>query len=410
MKGLALKLRVLQINAVPYGSTGGIMFSLADVLEAKGDHVLCTTGFSWRKCERSDYFMTSNILEKTIHTYLARITGRIGCFSYLATLNMIRKISEFNPDIIHLHNLHGWFVNIPMLFKYIKETNTPVIWTFHDCWPFTGHCPHFTMINCDKWKTGCYDCPQHLSYPKSYFDCSKLMYSKKAIWFSDVKNLTIVTPSQWLSNLVKLSFLKDYSVKVINNGIDLNIFHPIKSDFRKNNELEEKHIVLGVAYAWDNRKGLDVFIELSKRLDNNYKIVLVGTDDEADKLLPKNIISIHRTKNQKELAEIYSAADVFVNPTREDNYPTVNMEALACGTPVVTYKTGGSGEIPDKKCGTVVPYNDSEALISEVKRVCLQKPYSEKACLERAKSFDMNNCFQEYEQLYRCVYERVTKS
>ena len=214
--------------------------------------------------------------------------------------------------------------------------------------------------------------------------------------------MTIVTPSQWLAGLVKESYLKDYPVRVINNGIDVDVFKPSDSNFRvQHNIPTNKFILLGISFGWGKRKGLDVFVELANRLaSNKYQIVLVGTDEKVDKLLPPNIISIHTTQNQKELAEIYTAADLFVNPTREENYPTVNMEALACGTPVLTFKTGGSPEIIDETCGSVVPCDDIDALESEIRRICETNPYSTEDCLKRAESFDMNLRFKEYVKLY----------
>ena len=263
------------------------------------------------------------------------------------------------------------------------------------------------MIGCDKWKTGCYGCPQYKEYPKSLFDNSKYMYRLKKKWFTGVENMTIVTPSEWLASLVKESYLKDYPVKVINNGIDLNVFKPAESNFREKYALENKYIVLGVAFGWGKRKGLDVFVELEKRFDKEkYKIVLVGTDDNIDKLLPDNIISIHRTQNQTELAEIYTAADVFANPTREENYPTVNMEALACGTPVVTFNTGGSPEMLDETCGAAVAKDDNDAMYNEIIRICETKPYSLEACIKKAKGFDKNEKFGEYIRLYEVLNEQ----
>ena len=236
-----------------------------------------------------------------------------------------------------------------------------------------------------------------------YVDTSKKMYELKKKWFCGVENMTIVTPSHWLKNLVEQSFLNQYPVEVINNGIDLSVFRPCESSFREKYDLGDKKVVLGVAFAWGYSKGLDIMIELSKRLPDDYRIVLVGTNDLIDSQLPDNIISIHRTENQTELAKIYTAADVFVNPTREDTYPTVNMEALACGAPVVTFKTGGSPEIPDKNCGIAVDINDVDAMGNAIIRVCTENLYSENACLERAKSFEMNDRFEEYVKLYNEV-------
>lgn len=397
-------MRVVQINGVNYGSTASIMFSLADELTQQGHKELCTAGFTWTKTSRPDYFTTSNILEKTAHTYLARLTGRTGCFSVLATHRLLKKLDRFSPDVIHLHNVHGWFVNLPMLFRYIKKQNIPVVWTLHDCWSFTGQCPHFESIGCERWKTGCGGCDAYHSYPETLFDCSMAMYKKKKVWFTGVNNLTVVTPSAWLADLARESFLGQYPVEVIHNGVDLAVFQPKTGDFRARQDLQDKKLVLGVSYGWDNRKGLDVFLELAERLGEDYRVILVGTNEELNSMLPSNVIAIHRTQDRQELAEIYSAADVFANPTREDTFPTVNMEALACGTPVVTFRTGGSPEIPDETCGAVVEKNDVEAFVQQIQRICEQKPYSTEACRFRAQTyFDREKCLQKYLDLYRRI-------
>lgn len=401
-------MRIAEINSCNFGSTGNIMLEIAEVAEKCGHTAaVCypKSRGNAKKQKETDIVIGSR-LSRNLHLKLAEITGLSGCFSYFSTLDFLRKLNKFKPDIIHLHNPHNCYVNLPLLFGYIKKHNIKTVWTLHDCWSFTGHCPHFDMIGCDKWKTGCYSCPQYKEYPKSLFDNSKYMYSLKKKWFTGIENMTIVTPSKWLAGLVKESYLRDYPVKVINNGIDLNIFKPTESDFREKYALENKYIVLGVAFGWGKRKGLDVFIELAKRLDEEkYKIVLVGTDDNIDKLLPENIISIHRTQNQTELAEIYTAADVFVNPTREENYPTVNMEALACGTPVVTFNTGGSPEIIDETCGMAVAKNDIDGVCNKIIKICETKPYSEETCLKRAESFDKNEKFREYIRLYEVTDE-----
>lgn len=319
----------------------------------------------------------------------------------IGTAKLISKLKGIKPNIVHLHNLHNCYINLPMLFDYIKKSKINVVWTLHDCWGFTGLCSHFTILNCIKWKTGCFECPNKKGYPPAAFDKTKTMWKLKRKWFTGVENMTIVTPSKWLADLVKQSYLKDYPVKVINNGIDLDIFKPTQSNFREKHNLKDKFIVLGVAFGWGKRKGLDVFVELSKRLDSNkYQIVLVGTDNNIDAQLPSNIISIHRTQNQVELAEIYTAADVFANPTREENYPTVNMESIACGTPVLTFRTGGSPESLDENTGLVINCNDIDAMEKEIIRICETKPYSVEDCLKRAKRFDMNDKYKEYIELY----------
>lgn len=403
------QMKIVSINSLPNGSTGKIMNEIADMAEKNGFDTYCFWG-SWyseikEKAEKRSCFGSS--IENKISGAFSILTGLQNFGSIIGTISLINKINKIDPDIIHLHNLHLWTINIPLLFKYIKKHNIKTVWTLHDCWAFTGHCPHFDMIGCDKWKTGCYGCPQYKEYPKSLFDNSKYMYRLKKKWFTDIKDMTIVTPSEWLAGLVKESYLKDYPVKVINNGIDLNVFKPTESDFRKKYALENKYIVLGVAFGWGRRKGLDVFVELARRLDKEkYKVVLVGTDDNVDKLLPENIISIHRTQNQTELAKIYSAADVFANPTREENYPTVNMESVACGTPVVTFNTGGSPEMLDETCGAAVAKDDNDAMYNEIIRICEAKPYSLEACIKKAKGFDKNEKFGEYIRLYEVLNEQ----
>ena len=384
---------IAQINATcGAGSTGKICISVSELLSENGaeNYIFYSSG-------SSDYplgIKYANEIAIKIQTLVSRISGNYGFEARSITERLIKELERISPNIIHIHNIHSHSCNLEILFKYIKEKNIKVYWTFHDCWAFTGYCPHFDMIGCDKWKTECNNCPQSGQF-SWFFDRSEYLYNKKKSVIEGT-DLTIITPSQWLAGLVKESFFKDYPVKVINNGIDLNVFKPTDSDFRKKHNLENKYMVLGVAFGWGARKGLDVFIELSKRLPENYQIVLVGTDDNVDKQLPGNIISIHRTQNQKELAEIYTAADLFVNPTREENYPTVNMEAIACGTPVVTFNTGGSPEMLDSTCGTVVEKNDIDGIYNEIKRVCETQPYSKDDCLKRAERFDKNLRFTEY--------------
>ena len=338
-------------------------------------------------------------LEVKVQALKSRILGNYGFNSQRATNRLIKHLDTIKPDIIHLHNLHGHNVHIGKLFSYLKKKNIKIFWTFHDCWALTAYCPHYDMIGCTQWKSeGCSKCPQKKHY-SWFLDRSNYLFEKKKELFSGL-DLTIIAPSKWLADQVKMSFLKDYEVKVINNGIDLEVFCPRESDFRKKNNLEGKFVVLGVAFGWGPRKGLDVFIKLSKCLDDRFKIVLVGTDEKIDKTLPSNIISIHRTQNQAELAEIYTAADVFVNPTREENFPTTHMESLACGTPVIAFDTGGCAEMLNEKCGSVVDKNDVEVLAQRIISVCENHIYSAEACMARAKDFDQSVKFEEYIALY----------
>lgn len=392
-------MRVCQINTVSgVGSTGKICEGISDILDKHNieNIILFATGKSgFKNAER----YSNNVYVK-VQSLKSRIFGNWGFNSYFNTKKLIKKIKLFKPDVVQLHNLHGHNCNLSLLFKYFKKVNQKVVWTFHDCWAFTAYCCYFSMINCDKWESGCYHCPQKKQY-SWFFDRSKSIYKRKKRVLTGL-DLTIVTPSKWLAGLVKQSFLKDYPVKVINNGIDLTVFKPSESNFREKYNIGDKFIVLGVAFGWGKRKGLDVFIDLSKRLDNEkYQIVLVGTDDTIDMQLPKNIISIHRTQNQTELAEIYTAANVFANPTREDNYPTVNMESIACGTPVITFRTGGSPEMLIEKIGMVVDCDDVDYLEKEIRRIYKDRPYTKEDCVSQAEKFDMKDRFQEYVKLYQ---------
>ena len=399
------KKRLAIINAVPYGSTGKVVRGISKVAEDNNMETLIY--YSWtKKLRQSDdpNVMVGSFLGKLTHIGLGKITGKIGCYSLFDTKKLLKKLDEFKPDIINLHILHSWSINLPMLFSYVKKNNIPVIWTMHDCWAITGQCPHFIMAGCDKWKTGCYDCPQYRNYPSAYVDRTKKMWRLKKEWFTGVPNLTVATPSEWLGGLIKESYLKDYPVKVINNGIDLSVFKPTDSDFRRKYGLESKYVLLGVAFDWGKRKGLDVFTELASRLDKEkYQIVLVGTNEEIDKALPDNIISIHKTANQVELAEIYTASDVFLNPTHEDNFPTTNLEALACGTPVITFRTGGSPEIIDEKTGIVVDCDDVDAMERAIKESLENGTFTRDNCIERAKRYDQNERFAEYVDFIKTI-------
>ena len=401
-------MRILMINSVEKGSTGKIMFSVADCVQKYGHEVRCIVGTRKNSAKDNHRFFVSR--PQSLFAYyfcymVGYFTGMANFVGFRTTKKIINEIEKFDPDIIHLHNIHGDFINVKLLFEFLKMKKIKIVWTLHDCWGFTGRCPHFAAVKCNKWSTGCCQCPYPKSdYPRAIKDRTKVLWRLKKEYFTNIEEMTLVTPSKWLADFVKQSFLKDYPVQVINNGIDLAVFKPTESNFReKYNIPAEKYILLGVAFGWGARKGLDVFIELSKHLPDNYQIVLVGTNDKTDKQLPKNIISIHRTQNQTELAEIYSAADLFVNPTREENYTTVNMESLACGTPVLTFRTGGSPEIIDETCGSVVDCDDIDALESEIKRICTEKPYSKDACLARAKAFDMNERYEEYIELYNAL-------
>lgn len=396
-------MKVLQINSVcGIGSTGKIATDIYDILIEQGHECRIAYGrYEARNIPTEHTIKIGTDLDVKIHALMSRITDRTGFYSRKSTKKFIQEIEAYQPDVIHLHNIHGYFINIEILFGFLERYKKPVIWTLHDCWSFTGHCSYFDYIKCYKWKTQCHNCPQKSAYPKSsLFDNSKKNYMDKRRLFTAVDNMTIVTPSKWLAGLVNESYLGKYPVKVIHNGIDLEIFKPRESDFRNRYHIEDKTIVLGVANIWDERKGFKDFIKLSSMLDNQYVIVLVGLSEQQYADLPENIIGIKRTQNAKELAEIYSTADVFVNPTYEDNFPTVNLEALACGTPVITYDTGGSKECLEKYSGKMIEQGNLEELKKEIRNYKHKNVNSAMDYLKKNESLNKAECFREYIKIY----------
>ncbi len=393
--------KIVSLNLGNFGSTGRIAKGIVEISRKEGyDTYFAYPDNLFNVPAQSGDIRISSDIVRRINERASYYTGYIGCFSFFTTWRLIKKMKKIKPDILHLHNIHNSYVNHSMLFRYIKKHNIRTVWTLHDCWAFTGQCPYFTLEGCEKWKDGCCACSLYKQYPAACYDNTEKMWKLKKKWFTGVTNMTLVTPSLWLSALVKQSFLKEYPVRVINNGIDLSAFKPTESDFRKKYGLEDKFVILGIAFDWGIRKGFDVFLKLASMLGDEFAIVLVGTTDEIDKQLPDNIVSIHRTADQKELAEIYTACDVFVNPTREDNFPTVNIESLACGTPVITFNTGGSVEIPDETCGAVVECEDVDGLLNKIHEFKAE-PKSEENCLLRAQIFDKNLNYEKYIALYK---------
>ena len=369
-------MKVLLINVVcGIRSTGRICTDLATALEAQGHEVKIAYGRENVPEQFQKYAVRiGSELDVKLHGVKARLSDGAGFGSKRATEKFIEWVKEYDPDVIHLHNIHGYYINVEVLFNYLKECGKKVIWTLHDCWAFTGHCVYFDYVGCDKWKTGCEHCPQKSEYPARIGpDMSCKNYAKKRELFTGITNMTLVTPSQWLADLVSESYMKEYPTKVIHNGVDTESFKPTESNVKERYNCQNKKIVLGVAAVWDKRKGLDTFIELSQKLDDSYQIILVGLSKEQVEKLPKNIIGIERTNSVRELAELYTAADVFVNPTLEDNYPTTNLEAIACGTPVVTFDTGGSPESAEKY-GVSVLKNNINNLVEAINAVGLVKP------------------------------------
>jgi glycosyltransferase involved in cell wall biosynthesis len=345
-----------------------------------------------------------------MHGLYTRLWDTHGFGSARATELLVRKIEDYNPDIIQLHNIHGYYLNIEVLFEYLARSGKPVAWTLHDCWAFTGHCSYFDYAGCDKWKTGCFDCPQKGDYPASLLrDGSSWNYKKKKELFTSVRMMRLIAPSHWLAGLVGQSFLSRYPIHVIPNGIDLEAFRPTLGGLPLPNVPEGTRVLLGVAGTWDRRKGLDYLLRLARDLGPGVRVALLGLSDAQRNNLPENVLDLGRTSDVRRLAQIYTAADAFVNPTLEDNFPTTNLEALACGTPIVTFATGGSVESVDETCGRIVPKGDTEALkcaVMEMEKV----PEVSRICRQRALLYDEKVRFAQYLLLYDSMLKASEKT
>lgn len=400
-------MKVLFINSVAgYGSTGRIVITLSELVSGSGNEYLIAYGRKSAPKDINSYKILSKF-SVIVHAVFTRITDKHALLSKIATRKLINRIEKFNPDIIHLHNLHGYYINIEVLFHYLYESNKKVVWTLHDCWAFTGHCTHYDFIQCNKWKTECNKCPLKKDYPASFvMDNSIKNFRIKKELFTKLSNLYIVAPSKWLHKQVEDSFLNKYRITTIQNGINLDKFYPRESDIKEKYSITDKIIIIGVASVWTKNKGLTTFYDLNERLGSKYQIMLVGLSKKQLNQLPKGIIGFGRLNSVDELCEMYTVADLFVNPTLEDTFPTTNIEALGCGTPVITYNTGGSPEIIDANSGIVVEKNDIQSLIYEITHFDFSR-YTTNNCINRSKFFDSNIRYSYYMKLYESVHSNT---
>lgn len=391
-------MKIIEINGCGFGSTGRIAEQVAESARLRGHEVVTaypnTAGN--RAVKKEGQLLFGSPLSRPLHQRLAYLTGREGEYSKAATRSLIRYIDEGGFDLVHLHNLHGFYLSLPTLFAYLRGAGKRVVWTLHDCWAFTGHCPHFDSVGCEKYRTGCFECPRYREYPASRADNSKVLYEKKREWFGGLPHLTLVTPSRWLSDRVGESFLCSYPREVIYNGVDTEVFRPREP---RRPLSRGRHLIAACAMIWEERKGLGTILELGRRLGNDYRIALVGALPEKTEL-PENVVPIGRTSCPEELCEILSEAELFVNPTVEDTFPTVNLEALASGTPVLTYRTGGSPECIDERSGAVCEKGDIDSLVMHSKDICENHPFAREDCLARGRSFDKTVSFTKYVDLY----------
>lgn len=397
-------MRIFQLNTVcGIKSTGRIAAEIGKLVEADGGECLIGTGANFVPDPAKHMAVkTLSVPKRKAYSLLIRWLDAEGCFNWFGTWKLTRKMESFRPDVVHLHNIHGGYLHAGMLFRYLKKKNIPVVWTLHDCWPFTGHCAYFDYSGCERWQTRCHDCPQLHSYPVCRgVDGSGRNHIRKQKQFTSLPNLTMVAPCRWMTEPLGKSYMKDYPVRVIYNGVDLKSFRPVESDIRKRFGVENGKLVLAMASDWDERKGLRYLIKAAEKLGGDYHFVVIGLSKAQVDALPKGMVGIEHTANVEELVQWYSAADCLANPSMEDNMPMVNLEALACGTPIVTFRTGGCPEAVDEKTGIVVEKEDVDGLCEGIRRITPKTEECKAACLERSKMFDAASTFENYLKLYK---------
>lgn len=395
-------MKVLQINSVcGKGSTGRIAVQISDYLNQHDVENYIAYGFG--ETDRPNTFYFGNSLDAHLHSFMSRKLGWQGKMSHIPTWHLIQYMERINPDIVHLHNIHGHYMNYKMLFQYLKKKNCQVVWTFHDCWPVTGKCAHFTEIKCEKWKTGCFECPQLDRYPDSERDRSRKSYLEKKVAFTSIPNLHIVTVSNWLKSVAEASFLSKADIRCIYNGVDTGRFSFHKSSIREQYQLQGKFIILSAASVWNKGKGLDQFIALSKKLQEDEIIVLIGVTPDQQKCLPENVIGIPAVSDQTVLAQWYSVADVYINFSIEETFGLVVAEAIACGTPAIVMNSTACPEVVGADTGFVVEPLEIDAVQDAIEMIKTRgkEIYSPK-CKERIQQlFSLELMQRRYYELYK---------
>ena len=399
----------------------GNVGSTGTIAEALGQHVINMGWESYIAHGRFPRPSASRVIrigsdfDVLLHGLETRLFDRHCLGSRKATKKLIKQIQAINPDIIHLHHLHGYYINIKLLFDYLSMAKISVVWTFHDCWSMTGHCCHFDYVCCEKWKTECDNCPQKKEYPKSLFiDRSKKNYNLKKRLFKSVPEMIIVSVSKWLDGNVSQSFLKNVDHQVIYNGVDIDVFKPSKNQDSTlvKYEISGCFVILGVASSWGKKKGIEDFIELGKYLKNDEKIILVGLSAEQQEKLPANIIGLSKTENKQQLVDLYNTADVFMNLSVEETFGLTTAEALACGTPAIVYNATACPELIDLETGIVVEKKDMSGLVNAISIIKRNgKEFYSKKCRNRAVlNFNKADRFQEYLILYQELLNTKTNA
>ena len=400
-------MKVLMINSVcGTGSTGRICTDIAKLLLAAGHECKIVYGRGSAKGDFPNSIRVGTDFSVKINALCSRLLDNEGFNAQASTKELVKIIKEYDPDLIHLHNLHGYFLNIPILFSYLKnEFRGKVLWNLYDCWSFTGHCAHFDFVKCDQWESGCLRCAYKHRYPKSIgLSNAKTNYIKKKKYISGIDNLSIVVPSKWLDKVVSRSFLKEYTRRIMPNGINLDNFYPVEKVSKSKWGIDEnKFIILGVSSFWTETKGVEYFIKLARDISQTQcQIVLVGNIHETK--LPSNILHIPATNDIKELCELYTAADVFVNPTLQETQGLTTIEAFACGTPAIVFNSGGAAECVDDTCGIIVEKNNYEQLRDSILRVQNgEVKFDSQSCINVAQKYDTKKLYYEFIKLYESI-------
>lgn len=401
-------MKVLQINAVyGHGSTGNIAKEILLQVKKIGGEVYVACPEKPSRCfEVEDYIRIGNGLDHRIHALYSRFFGKQGYASKNATRNLIKQIDRIKPDIIHLHNLHNNYVNIKVLFEFIERKKIKTVITLHDCWFMTGKCCHFLYDGCYKWKTKCETCiRQRKEIPSYFFDASEKMYNDKKLLVGENPYIYVVGCSKWITEVAKQSLLKERVFGTIYNGVDLSVFYPRKNSIRQALQIQDKYVILGMANKWLSEENIETYQYIMDNLTEDICICLIGCSEKEIKTLPRQIVGVGYIKEQDLLAQYYSMADLFVNVTKVDSLPTVNIEAIACGTPVVTYDSGGSSEVINEDVGTTIAYGDASALLEAINSYKIRdRKLNSKLCVKYAKAkFDKNECFKKYVDLYQQI-------
>ena len=405
---------LLQINATcNWGSTGHIAEQIAAYAKTKGWGCYLAHGARYINDSAMNTYMVGSKTDNLLHVAKSMLLGQHGLGSKSVTLEFVKYIDYIGPDVIHLHNIHGYYLNYQILFEYLKRSGVPVVWTFHDCWPMTGQCTHFVSVGCEKWKetNGCHHCPLLGESYKTYVDRSNKNWHLKKELFASLDNLIIVPVSHWLEGIVKESYFKNKHIQTIHNGVDTDVFVPLpdNSYSLEKYSLYDTQYVMGVSTDWSDKKGFSDYCKLSSQMPSGVKIVLLGLDEEKCRIaLQYGIIGLKRTDNVDELVQLYNGASIIMSLSYEETFGLTTVEGFACGVPGIVYNATASPELVSPETGIVVEPGNLEEVVRAIRLILGKgKVYFSQACRERAvKLFNKDERYEEYVRLYEEVIQR----